>query len=110
MQIIWVARLPRLIVDSKVGHEDTGGRARYAFHGCARALETFVRDLEQVPLLRVHVRGLHVVDSEKVVVKLANILVDEIASGDIGATAAVAALGMVEPLNVVSFEWNCSLG
>lgn len=110
MQIVRVTRLPRLIVDCEVRHEDTRGRARYAFHGGTRALETFVRDFEQVSLLRVHVRGFHVVDSEKVVIKLANVLVDEVSTGNIGATAAVAALGVVKPFNVVPFEWNRSLG
>lgn len=110
MYIVRVARLARLVVDREVAYKDARQRPRQAYQARSRTLQTLKDDLEELALLRVHIRGLEVVDAEEVVVELANVLVDKVAAGHIGAAAVVAALGVVEAVDVVSPGWNGPLG
>ena len=110
VQIVRIARLARLIVDREIRHVDACGRARYVLHGRTRALKAFQDHLEQLSLLRIHICGLEVVNTKKVVVELAYVFVDEVASGHIRATAAIAALWVVEAIDIVPLRRNRSLG
>lgn len=109
MQIIRIPQLQRLIVHREVGHIDARIRASYSFHRGARARKTLVHNLENLALLRVHVGGLKVVDVKEGIVKLSNVLVDKIATGDICCAASVA-LGVVETVDVISIGWDGSVG
>jgi hypothetical protein len=60
-------------------------------------------------LLRIHLRGFEVVDTEKIVVELAYIFVDEVAAGYVDATATVA-VRVVESIDIVPLRWNRPLG
>lgn len=106
VQIVRIARLARLVVNREIRHVDTCIRVRYTIHRRARALEAFQDHLEQLTLLWVHIRGFEVVNTEKVVVELAYVFVDEVAAGHICATAAIAALWMVEAIDIVPVRWN----
>lgn len=109
VHIVRIARLARLVVDREIRHVDTCVRTRYTVHSRARALEAFQGRLEQLALLWIHIRGFEVVNTEKVIVELAYIFVDEVAAGHVRATAAVAALWMIEAIDIVSIRWNRSL-
>lgn len=110
MQIVRIARLARLVVDREIRHVNACGRARYVVHSRARALEAFQDHLEQLALLRIHIRGFEVVYTEKVVVEPAYVFIDEVAAGHIRATATTAALWVVEAIDIVTLRWNRSLG
>lgn len=102
VQVVGISRLAGLVVDREVPHEDARRRARHAFQARPGALETLKDDFEQLPLLRVHVCGLEVVDAEEVVVELAYVFVDKVAAGHISAAAVVATFGVIETIDVVS--------
>jgi hypothetical protein len=56
-------------------------------------------------LLRIHIRGFEVVDTEKIVVELTYIFVDEVAAEYVDATATVA-VRVVESIDIVPLRWN----
>lgn len=107
--VVGVAGLHGLEVDREISDKYTGLGARDALHGGARALQALVDDLQKLSLLWVHVRGFEVVDAKEAVVELAHIVLDEVTTRDIHATAAVG-IGVVIALNVVSLGRNGSLG
>lgn len=109
MHIVWIACLAGLVVDREIRHVDADIGAGNAAHGGARALEAFQDRLEQLSLLRIHICGFEVVDTEKIIIEVADVLVDEVAAGHVGAAAAIAALWMVIAIDIVSVRWNRSL-
>lgn len=110
MHIIRIARLARLIVDREIAHIHTCRGARYALHRCAGVLHGLENHFKQLALLRIHIRCFEIVDSEKTVVELPDIFVDEITAVDIDATAPIAALWVVVGFIVVTVQRNRPLG
>lgn len=110
MQIIGIARHHGLVVDGEVGDKDAHGGPGHAFHRDTSTLEALVDNLKEFALLRIHVRSLKVVNAEEAIIKRPDVLVDEVATWDIGCAAAVPAIGVVEAVNVVSFGWYGALG
>ena len=109
MHVVRITRLHGQIVDREISHEDARVGARHAVHGRSRALKAFEDDFEQLALLRVHVRGLEVIDAEEAVVKLTHVLVQEIAALNVHGAAA-AAVRVVEGFAVVAFGRYRAMG
>ena len=110
MQVVWITCLTRLIVDGEISHVDTCSRTRNALHSRAGTFKTFEHHLEQLALLRVHIRSFEVVDTEKAVIELAYVFIDEVTTRNIRATATIAALWVVEAIDIVALGRNQSLG
>lgn len=99
IQVLAVPGLHDLIIDGEVAHIDARVGARRLLERDTRILETFEHDFQQLPLLRVHVCGLEIVDAEEAVLELADVLVEEVAAlGD--DAARPVAVGVVEGVGV----------
>ena len=57
-------------------------------------------------MLWVHIRSFEVVDTEKAVVELAYVFVDEVTTRNVGATATISTLWVVEAIDVVTLGRN----
>lgn len=101
VDVVGVTGLVGLVIDGEVTDVDTSVGAGEALHGGAGALKGLIGDFEELALLRIHVGGLEVVDTEEAIVEVAQILVDEVSTRDVGATAALT-VGVVVTLDVVS--------
>lgn len=108
VDVVGVTGLVGLVVDGEVADVDTGERAGEALHGGAGALEGLVDDLEKLSLLWVHVGGLKVVDAEETIVEIAQILIDEVSTRNVGASAALT-VRVIETLQVVPLLRDRSL-
>lgn len=75
----------------------------------AGVLKAFINDFEKLPLLGIHVRSFQVVDTEKCVVKLTEILLNEITAVHVHSSGSASIL-VIETLDVESIFGDCSLG
>jgi hypothetical protein len=67
-----------LKIHSKIAHKNPNIRASSLLKRNSCAFEAFIDDLEQLPLLRIHVSRFEIIDSKEGVLKLADILLQEI--------------------------------
>lgn len=78
MDIVKITRLLDLVVHSEVADKHASIGPGDAIHGHASIFQTLIHDLEDLPLLRVHVGGLEVVDAEEAIVELPDVFLQEI--------------------------------
>ena len=98
--------MARLIVNGEIPHVDTCSRTRDTLHSRAGTFEAFKHHLEQLALLWVHIRSFEVVDTEKAVVELAYVFVNEVTARNVGATATISTFWVVEAIDVVTLGRN----
>lgn len=101
VKILGVSRLHDLEIHGEVPHVDTSIRARDIFQTSPGTLEAFVYNLQQFSLLRVHVGRFEVVDPEEGVLKVPDILLEEISALCVHASRPLF-VGMIEGFGIKS--------
>ena len=94
--------LHHLEVESEVADKTAGIRPRSFVERNTGVLEAFKNDFKQLPLLRIHVSGLEIIDAEETVLELPNIIFEEVATLRHDAAWTVHAVGVIEAVDVES--------
>ena len=100
--VFWITGLhdPKVCCETTDIGPDVGPRD--ILKAYARAFEALEHHLQQLPLLRVHKGRFEIVDPEEIILEVAEVLVNEVASSHVDTAGPVVTVGVVEAVDVPS--------